>query len=57
MLRLLKKETECSMTVKEIAELAHVSPATVSNVINHRNNVGEKTRQPQNCQTTFGISI
>ena len=33
------------MTVKEIAELAHVSPATVSNVINHRNNVGEKTRQ------------
>lgn len=45
------------MTVKEIAELAHVSPATVSNVINHRNNVGEKTRQPQNCQTTFGISI
>jgi len=29
------------MTVKEIAKLANVSPATVSNVLNHRNNVGE----------------
>ena len=33
------------MTVKEIAKLANVSPATVSNVLNHRNNVGEETRQ------------
>lgn len=33
------------MTVKEIAKLAQVSPATVSNVINNRNNVGEETRQ------------
>ena len=33
------------MTVKEIEKLANVSPATVSNVLNHRNNVGEETRQ------------
>ena len=33
------------MTVKEIAKLANVSPATVSNVLNHRNNVGKETRQ------------
>lgn len=30
------------MTVKEIAKLANVSPATVSNVLNHRNNVGKR---------------
>lgn len=31
--------------VKEIAELAGVSPATVSNVLNGRKNVGKETRQ------------
>lgn len=33
------------MTIKEIAALANVSSATVSNVLNNRNNVGEETRQ------------
>lgn len=33
------------MTVKELAKLAGVSPATVSNVINNRNNVGGETRE------------
>lgn len=32
------------MTIKEIAAIANVSPATVSNVINGRRNVGEETR-------------
>ena len=33
------------MTIKEIAALANVSSATVSNVLNNRNNVSEETRQ------------
>lgn len=33
------------MTAKEIAEIAGVSPATVSNVLNGRKNVGKETRE------------
>jgi len=33
------------ITVKEIAQICHVSPSTVSNILNGRANVGEKTRQ------------
>lgn len=33
------------MGIKEIAEAAHVSPATVSNVLNGRKNVSEETRE------------
>ena len=33
------------MTAKEIAEIAEVSPATVSNVLNGRKNVGKETRE------------
>ena len=33
------------MGIKEIARIAQVSPATVSNVLNGRKNVSEETRQ------------
>ncbi len=54
----MEKSNEKKITIYQIAEYAHVSPATVSRVINHRDLVKSKTLQAvENAMKELGVEI
>lgn len=53
----IKRYLMAKINAYEVAKLAHVSPSTVSRVLNHRQQVNPKTlRQVEDAMETLGFS-